>query len=527
MAKTKSGVAPIVQIGRTPQGGVVAETPAAIKPGVTSTWGMMYALLGDPTSRYGQLQVGDRISPTVKLQMISDPVIGFSLAFISAKLVRAEYEIQCADPEIQAFFKAMYAGFHREFMLQAAMAVAFGSAGLIKKLRFEMVRPLDVGEPAPWNYSTTPFICAGFDQVNPVGSWPDFDQDGRYAGFTYSKGKVDRLYSLWLTVGRAKAFGKYSGWGRLNNAYKSWWMGEFGYDQLAVHMQKFVDRVVEVSFPPGKDADGNDMSDTAITIGDQVRSGATVALPSNVYAVFDESLGMERLTAIRRWAVRFLENAENIDAFLGLADHLDARKAMAMLVPLQAYQQVKQSALGGPTTSDVLGELATEQLIEDASDLDMHVNEYLFPFLLRANFGPDAPPVTKVTVGLHQSDRGELFTLMAALVNRMDSTAAARIDVDELAHRLDVPIVPQEEAPAEPSPEIPPEAAPEESLPETAPRVFAISLDPYNPGHNGKLIDRQCPLEGCTGTQAVQFEDHGGLCVCTLCGKTYDPEIYP
>jgi len=437
--KDSRGVSPIVQVGRTPVGGIAVETPSTVRPGYTTTWGAVYELLGDPTSRYGQLVQGNRVSMSTKLKMLDDPVIALSVAYISSKLVKAEYEIQCADPTIRAFFQAMYGTIHREFMLQAAMAVALGCVGLIKKLQFEVPRPLSPDAPPVWTASTTPLICSGFDQASPVEAYPEFDKDGTFTGFHHGKGKVDRVYALWLTIGRAKAFGKYSGSGRLGNAYKAWWLGEFNYDQLVVHVQKFVDRVVEVAHPSGKDENGVDLSETALSIGNDVRSGATVAVPSEVYTEQSDS-GMDKLTSIRKWAVRLLESGENIAAFLGLSDHCDSRKAMGMFIPLQLYQQVQQSSLGGPTTSDVLGKLAVDLIIEEATDIDMHLNEYVFPYLVDVNFGPDAARVEKVTTGLNEYDRGELFALLQILAQRMDSEAADLIDPGRLAHHLGVPI---------------------------------------------------------------------------------------
>jgi len=113
---------------------------------------------------------------------------------------------------------------------------------------------------------------------------------------------------------------------------------------------------------------------------------------------------------------------------------------MSMLLPFQTYQAVKQSSLGGPTTADVLGKLATNMVLGEANELDMHVNEYLFPAILQWNFGPTAPRVVKRTTGLNEYDRGELFQLLKILVSRLTSAAADRVDVDELAHRLDVPM---------------------------------------------------------------------------------------
>ena len=449
--KDASGLSPIVQIGRTPAGQIATETPRSSRPSMTRTWGGMFEMLGDPTSRYGRLVAGT-VSMSTKLKMLTDPVIALSVAYIGSKLVKAEYEVQCADAHVKRFIEAVYGAFHREFMTQAAMAVALGCCGLIKKLRFEAPSPLKIGDPPTWTGASTPLICTGFDQADPATAYPDFE-DGEFTGFHHGGGAVDRVYALWLTIGRAKAFGKYSGTGRLNQAYKAWWLGEFGYDQMAVHVQKFVDRSIIVGHPWGKDDAGNDLSDTALDIGNDLRSGATIAMPTEVYPAYEETSGMKKLTAIRKWTIELLEAAENIGAFVELADHCDSRKALGMLIPFQLYQQVKQSSLGGPTTSDVLGKLAVDLIIEDATEIDLHLNEYLFPYLVDVNFGQGAALARKVTTGLNEYDRGELFELLKILASRMDGETATLLDAGGLAHRLDVPTRSSESVEPEPGPE--------------------------------------------------------------------------
>lgn len=522
-----------VRLGRTPTGDILAETPKTVKPSAQSRLGSVYALLGDPASRYGALTAGTNLSMAVKVKMLDDPVIAFCMAYIASKLVKAEYEIQCASAEIRTFIEAMYGAFHREFMLQAAMAVGLGSTGLIKKLEFDVPDPLQVEDPSPWSSPITPLICTGFDQANPVGAWPKFDQDGHFEGFSYSQGDVDRVYALWITIGKAKAFGKYTGWGRLQNSYKSWWLGEFGYDQLAVHIQRFVDRALLIYFPPGKTDDGEEMQDKAIAIGDAVRGGATAAIPSSVYSMFDENAGMDRYTTVQKWAIKLLESGENVQAFVTLADHLDSRKAMGMLLPFQAFQAVRQSALGGPTTSEVLNKLATDLLLDNATEIDRHLNEYLFPFIVQANWGPDAPAAYKATTGLNEYDRVELFEIMKLLVQ---GAQQRRVDVDRLANRLAIPLIPEEDLPPEPEPEPAPqpitlvrvgeespgETGTEETEEAGAALAFILAHE-YADGHDAVPVDQVCPLCGLAG--ALCYPDHGGLCVCIHCAGTYDPEL--
>ena len=110
------------------------------------------------------------------------------------------------------------------------------------------------------------------------------------------------FYSLWLTLGQARAFGAYGGSGRLENVYKHWWIKNFGWDLYLVWLQKNANPAVLAEYPPGKDSDGKKHQAIALGTGDSLRSGATVAVPSSVYSTVDQMSGDERVTAVRKWA---------------------------------------------------------------------------------------------------------------------------------------------------------------------------------------------------------------------------------
>lgn len=466
---------PTIQIGRTPQGEIVSQTPRAQRSSYLRAWGeVALAMLGDPAYRYGTLTLANEVSASVKMQMLSDPVITLASAFISSKLVKAEYKIECADEQIRRFFEAMYGAFHYEFMLQAAMAVLFGGVGLIKKLEFAVPEPMSPQAPPVWMSQATPYICTGFRQTSPVGSNPTFDEEtGEFTGFQHSGGKVDRVYALWVTVGKERAFGKYGGHGRLQNAYTDWWLQKFGRDLYVVYLQKNIDPSIIVEHPEGESG-GKSFSEIARDTGDDVRGGSTVSMPSEVYGVEDPATGGERLTAIKQWTIRLLEAKSNVMQFHAIDDHLDARKTLAMCIPPQAFFEVKQQMLGGPTTAQVLGDLAVDLLVMDAVEMDTHVNDYLFPAILAWNFGPDAPPVRKKTVGLSEADRAEMFKVLEILLQKMDSDAERHIDVGGLVHKLGMPEnenpAPAPPKPGEQPPEGPPEAGGEEPEPAPLPR---------------------------------------------------------
>jgi hypothetical protein len=430
-----------IKIGKTPEGQTVAETPEVSAPGVERQFQGVYGKwLGDPDRRYGRLISSRSIPAHTKIEMLADPVVALCQGYVGSTLVRAKRIIECVDEKKRLFFEAMFQAWEQEFMLQASMAVALGSCGLIKKFAFQRPAPRDIGAAPVWTARADPLIITGFDQLYPVGSSPKFDNKNRhFEGMNTPDGPIDVYYSLWLTINKAWGFGSYQGWGRLRNVYRDWWMKQFGRDLYLVHLQKAIDRIALVGFPSGKTNAGKAHKDIAIETGDSARSGATVALPSSVYEQQDTMTGEKKLMAAAKWTLKFLEGSHAVAEFHTVDDHHDSKIALAYLVPPQMFMYVRQSSLGGPTTAEVLGDLAEHLLMLDAADIDAHINKYVFPPVARANFPPDSPPVRVRTIGLEPDARAGLLEIVTSLFNRAEVDALAYFDLSEGVRRLGLP----------------------------------------------------------------------------------------
>lgn len=488
---------PTYKVGKTPQGQTAAGTPRTSAPGVQHQfWGIYGYWLGDAERRYGRLQSSRNIPAHTKLEMLRDPVIAMAMGFIGATLVKAKRVIECTDESKQRFFEAMFQKWEQEFILQAAMAVALGSCGLIKRFAFETPQPAEIGAAPVWTAAATPYIITGFDAVYPVSSSPKFDNKGRvFQGIETPDGAVDVFYSLWLTLGQARAFGAYGGSGRLENVYKHWWIKNFGWDLYLVWLQKNANPAVKVEHPPGKDSKGKSHQATAIATGDSLRSGATVAVPSSVYKTVDQLSGDERMAAVKKWTVEFLESSSRVGQFNEMENQCDDKIALGMLLPPQMIMDVTGGDLGGPTSADKLMELAEALLLMEAADVDRHVNDYVFPAVERANFAPNSPRVRVRTTGLAKDSRVWLFEIVKTLLGRMGGDTGG-FDLGEALRRLDMPVAAQGEGP---------EGSEGVGLTAHTPRPVSVT----------------CPLCGHEGVE--QYDDHGGLCICQGCGQAFDP----
>ncbi len=474
------------KMGQTPQGQVRLETPQYRLRQITDATGSYPGWfrsagafgLSSPLTRYGgQLRPALKMPMNVRLEMLADPVIQLALAFASANLVDSVYTIRCADAAKQRFFEAMYAGLHRPFMAQAAMAIALGSLGLIKRFAFEVPAAPDPEDTDPtWNGAATPYIITKFESLYPDGTRPEFDDDGRtFAGITTPDGEsVDVEFALWLTRGRALAFGSYYGFGRVQVAYPDWWLKQFGRDLTVVHWQKNLDQAVVVRHPEGEVVDENGTvlatyQAVAQDVGDAIRGGATVTMPSTPYSVPDPATGEKKYVGTPMWDLEFKGGVEHVEAFHQIEDHRDARLALAMLLPSQAFMQVQQSSLGGPTTADVLTELAEKLLLMDAAEIDDHLNRYVFPQVERANFPPESPPVAKVTERLSSENRALMEQIVVALASVLDSPVQRLFDVPAAMERVGLPVVEEPKGPGEPESPVEPEEAVEPKAPEVPP----------------------------------------------------------
>jgi hypothetical protein len=216
-------------------------------------------------------------------------------------------------------------------------------------------------------------------------------------------------------------------------------MKHFGRDLYLVHLQKSIDRIAKVTFPKGKTSAGKPHKDIAVETGDAARSGSTVALPSSVYHQEDTMTGEKKLTTALKWTMEFLEGSRAVADFHTVDDHHDSKMSLAYFVPPQMFMYVRQSSLGGPTTAEVLADLAEHLLMLDAADIDTHINKYIFPPVERANFPPDSPSVRVRTVGLEPDARAGLLEIVTKLFERGEVDALKYFDLSEGVRRLGLP----------------------------------------------------------------------------------------
>jgi hypothetical protein len=248
-------------------------------------------------------------------------------------------------------------------------------------------------------------------------------------------------YSLWITNERDQCFGDFYGYPLTGYAFRYWWsywyrwlLGDRHFEQdadppLVVYVPNEM-----VQDPENPNGDPIPAQELGMMIGNAVRDGATIAIPSEPYE--NESEGRLAPTA-KKWAVEFLKGGENLRAFNDSFEYLDVMKLRALLVPEQALVEGK-GATSSRNVASVYGAIFAQSQAITAQELDQHINDFMIPDLVAQNFA-DAPSVRKVTTGFTNTDE----QLMEQLVGTLAQVDPNWLDLDtrQMAKSLGLPLL--------------------------------------------------------------------------------------
>ena len=286
-------------------------------------------------------------------------------------------------------------------------------------------------------------------------------EDGEFVGInptsvpTVGDGKEGLIpieNSVWVTRGKEDAFGDWLGQGRLVTGYGPWWDGTFLGALYLRHCERAIDPALIVYHPAGyrKDPDkpdekGTPWSTKAREVGQALRSGATVTLPSTTYV--SEVDG--RPTTIRLWDVDTkLSELANVDAFEAVLTRKDADTLLGLLIPPAAIStQYAKETLGGKSMTEILGNLAQTMLYLEWVNLANCAEDWIFDDLVRWNFGEGRPRAQLVTDGFKDEDVEGLRKVVGVLLARGEAYAdmvAELLDLRQLIVQSGLPVKEEE-----------------------------------------------------------------------------------
>jgi hypothetical protein len=406
--------------------------------------------------------------PLSKLEQMSrDSMISLGLMYAKIPLVRAPWYIKCEDPKIAAFVDGALRRIYGRFILAYCNSFNYGFSAIIK--RFE------VADNVPWTYVDNsgeqpeeksvwtddvikPLVWKEFLALNPRSVVPHWSAGGDFAGidlfpsmvgdytsgsaqfpFEPSSGGVADIpldWSLWATNEKDSVFGSLWGYPRIGYAYRYWWSYWYRYGLADRAFEKWADPPIVVRHPTevGLDTvsgENVDYGAEALGLAEKIRSGANVSLPSDPVTGLDD-----RILNMRQWEIDTITTEVNFDALNVAFEYLDVQKLRAILVPEQALIEGKGGS-SSRNVAQVFGDLFQEFQAVTMEEIDWHINRYMIPQLVEANFGPNAPIVEKITTGFDPADAEAIQALLVGITNK--GAEPLPIDARKSLEKLGVP----------------------------------------------------------------------------------------
>lgn len=233
-----------------------------------------------------------------------------------------------------------------------------------------------------------------------------------------------------------------SPWGypRIGYAFRYWWSYWYRWALADRHFEKDADPPAIVRYPDDPmnevlDDEGNavDFRSIALGIGEQARSGSTIAMPSNVI----ESDVDGRPTAVPEWDLTFVKGASNFDVFDKTFSNLEILKLRSIFVPEQAFFEGQ----GGSSSRNVAAEMGDSFQEAQAvlmAELDDHINQYIIPQLVKLNFPEFRGEVKKITKGFGTEDL-EFAKALIQLIGQNDPTQLG-VDIRMVLDEMGIPL---------------------------------------------------------------------------------------
>lgn len=377
--------------------------------GSNVNWARVRDQLGDPYDV-------ERI-PLSRLRLMRrDPMLGFGLSFIKTPIARAKWYIDAKDtngPNAQVAANVDWAlrRIYASLVFQWSNILDFGFSAMAK--RYEERQPVgtyistdpESGEQTEvpiWSEgSISPIVWKPFVALPPEVVEPIWTPAGDFGGILYSAGtaggsgggqgsdrnefKIDVYHALWATHAQHENFGSIFGYPRLGYAFRYWWSYWLRWAIADQAFEKKADPSPIVRHPDGEFVDdgGNIISyrEYALEMGERMRSGATISMPSEVY--MGEIDG--KPSGVPLWDITFTKDQTNFEPFDKSFDYLDVQKLRSLWIPEQAFLEGK----GGTSSRNVakeLGESFVESQAVLAAQLVEMVNRWLIPQFLAINF---------------------------------------------------------------------------------------------------------------------------------------------
>jgi len=411
-------------------------------------WGSMGDVLGQPFD-------STRIPLSKLEQMRRDPMLAFGLATKIIPLIRAKWYIHSTDPQRAAF------GF---------------SPGVKRFEHFQpdwtYIDPADPGheEKLVWPDKNVPaLIWKTFVWLNPKDVRPHWNHKGEFAGIDFSPSTassgggpgffgtsgapfnfegansgraadIPKDWAIWAVNEKDSEFGSIYGYPLIGHAYRYWWSYWYKFGLSDRAFEKWADPPIIMYHPAenGVDSSGNavDFGAVALGVAEQARSGANIAIPSQVIIDIDQ-----RTTNVREWEIDQMESNANFDALIQSFNYLDVQKLRSIMVPEMGLIEGAQGQSSRNVASVFADQIQKAQAVL-MEEIDYEINRFLIPQLLEANFGPGGASCTKITTGFDPQDIETMRAVVSSIANKHGEIPD--VDTREMLKHLGIPLLSHE-----------------------------------------------------------------------------------
>ena len=349
-------------------------------------------------------------------------------------------DIETTDPTIEAWLRAALKPVLRKAVRTGANSWDFGFVGhekvwINKDLPY--IVATDSGE-ARVEVAKGSWVYKDLKDLDPERYWPYiYKDDGHFANIGHDAGgQLEEMVpaeKAWLVTHETE-FGSLTGTPMLDPCFDPWSNCSF--------LRLFMNRYFERRGTPGIKGHAPqevEHEDGTLTPGTQILGEILNNFLAGGVLVFPHELDEAQKPV---WDAEYMVDDKRGDQFLAAIDYYETQKLRAMIIPERVLTQMQ----GYGTFAMALKHTETFEatLVGSLDELLDHINRWLIPPLLVANFGPNHAPASLSTV-VRIGDRRDLIVqlLMATIAaeakgGNMDT--ANLIDVVRSLGQLNIPI---------------------------------------------------------------------------------------
>jgi len=409
--------------------------------------------------------------PLSKLHaMRRDPMLAFGLSFIKTPHMRAKWHIDARGPEganaqiaahldhdlreiygplVSAYLNSLDYGFQaiaKRFVEKEQIPATFIETN--PETGEQTEKPVwDQGNIAAIGWK--PFVPLPPDIVEPM--WTG---QGEFNGIAYSTEganaiagiqstatktdtfNIDLYHSLWVTNEREANFNRLWGYPRLGYAYRYWWSYWFIWTIRDRAFERKGDPSTKIFHPEGSfiDDQGQEVTyaDYALAIADRVRSGGSLALPSEPWE------DINGRGTIRKWEFEYVQEAVDFSQFDNPLEDMQVQKLRSLWIPELAFIE----GGGGTSSRNVAAELGSSFIESQAvlsQQIEDHINRWVIPQWLAVNYADyvEQGGNAKLVIGGFADRDLDFTTQVIQLIGQQEAGSAELLKLADLEALLD------------------------------------------------------------------------------------------